>query len=203
MKKSKPKLWKRILFGLIAFIFTMAVFIGGVFLKANYLKNEAAQLTEKDFITEEVVIDSAYTKLIYQMPWPLYLRKVVFAEITFSLKNKPIYFRSPQFVRNSNSFSESRMRNLNLKHGDTVSIIYKKTALEAAKSPNFLSKFYHRYKTPLVYNMSNDNGKLFDVGLDYDEYIDEKIHNESFYYLIILFTIISIAFVGFKFNLIK
>ena len=51
--------------------------------------------------------------------------------------------------------------------------------------------------------MSNDNGKLFDVGLDYDEYIDEKIHNESFYYLIILFTIISIAFVGFKFNLIK
>ena len=71
------------------------------------------------------------------MPWPLYLRKVVFAEITFSVKNKPIYFRSPQFVRNSNSFSESRMRNLNLKHGDTVSIIYKKTALEAAKVPTF------------------------------------------------------------------
>lgn len=200
MKKSL-KLWKRILFGLMAFMFALSVFVGGIFLKLQIQKNEAAKLTENDFITEKVVIDTVFTKLIYQMPWPRYLRKVVFAEITFSAENKPIYFRSPQFVLKSSSISQSTIRKLNLKQGDTITIIYKKKALEEAKNPNFLSKFYHRYKVPLVYNMSNKDSKLFDVGMDYDTYIDDKLHGESFFYTLILFSLIIIVFIGFKFNL--
>ncbi|MBJ2176119.1 hypothetical protein JBL43_17845 [Aureibaculum sp. A20] len=184
MKKSKSKLWKRILFGLIAFIFTMAVFIGGAFLKANIQKSEAAQLTDKDFIKEEVVVDSAYVEFLYRMPIPEMLRQYYepsFAEITVSVKNSPIKFRSPQFIPESASLGGSDFRNINLKSGDTIIIVYLNNALTQAKNPNFLSNFYHRYKRPLVYNMSTKNEQLYDVGMDYDKYIDDKIHNECFF----------------------
>lgn len=205
MKKS-PKLWKQILFGLIAFIFVMFVFISAVILRSNSLKNEASKLTEDDFVTEKVVVDSAYVEYLYHMPISESLKQYVepsLAEITFSVQNSPITFRSPQFIPKSTSLGSSAFSNLNLKSGDTISILFKRQALEEAKHPNFLSNFYHRYRRPLVYAMSNKKGLLYDIGMKYDQYIDDKIHNESVFYAMICVTIIGVGIIGFKFNFIK
>ncbi|MDO6811230.1 hypothetical protein Q4603_21615 [Zobellia galactanivorans] len=223
MKKGKPKLWKQIAFALIAFLVSMAIFVGVFLYRNDRQRAQISQQSVTDFEQVELVIDSIYIKPIYRLPalfgrTPESIREILSSdgrglrprfksyyktELTITTQNKEKIFRMAEIPRSISNDSELNELMTYLKPGDSISAICKILDLDNSKEPDFLSNYYYRYERPLVYRLISKGKIISGVGMEPYDYLDEKIHDETLFYSVIAAILLTVGLVAYKLNFIK
>lgn len=187
---------RKFLFGIAAFVFTFGVFIFYNLWSSGKKYEEAAALTEKDF----VIIETEFTKVKRIEIGYLWIKTELFYLIYTRYSDIP--FRTP----NTGILTpEIHLGNIeDIPPGSKLTLTLKRKELASKGRGNLLESVLGKEKnnSMFLYDLSVNGEKYFTSDRRYPVYGESKISSNTYNWIVVIICVLIVAYIGFKYKFI-